>query len=172
MIKVEQFMELDIEKRQEHLQLESPCEERGIRSSKDLRGLLAFYLNTTVPENHKIYVCHACHNGKCCNPLHIYWGTPMDNYNDQVKNGTSSSIPERTKAFYGEVEYMRMIKEAAAKGGRNGKSNLLSPDVINQRIKDFNEIEKRRGYIGQLANKWNIGHASVRRFLVKHKLVE
>lgn len=47
----------------------------------------------------------------------------------------------------------------------------LSDDVIQNRIKDFNNIEKKRGYITKLANQWNITGTSVRRFLKQHGLV-
>jgi len=167
---VEEYILLSKQERQKHLDLNDKCIERGIRNSKDLRGLLAFYLDTSAPKENNIYVCHACHNGECCNPKHIYWGTPKENHDDQVENGTYKHISERTKEKYGLEEYHKMNKAAAAKGGRNGKSNLLSDDIIQKRIKDFHDIKKSWGYIGKLAELWGLTSASAKRFLVKHDL--
>lgn len=34
------------------------------------------------PEHH---ACHHCDNKLCCNPLHIYWGTPKANSQDMTR---------------------------------------------------------------------------------------
>ena len=71
-------------KRQEHLDLDDYCIERGGGSTL-CKGLLAHLLETTIPNGHMILVCHACNNGKCSNPKHLYWGTPSENRMDRVK---------------------------------------------------------------------------------------
>jgi hypothetical protein len=74
------------EVRQEHLDLKKPCLERGGNSTNH-RGVLAQFMNSTIPSG-RILLCHACHNGKCSNPLHLYWGTDKENADDAMKNGT------------------------------------------------------------------------------------
>ena len=41
-------------------------------------------------------MCHACNNGKCSNPKHLYWGTASENRMDRVKyeNRTLCEIME------------------------------------------------------------------------------
>lgn len=70
--------------RQEHLDLDEACIERG-GGSTYCKGLLAHLLETTMPSGHMIHVCHACHNGLCSNPRHLYWGTASENRQDRVR---------------------------------------------------------------------------------------
>ena len=70
--------------RQEHLNLDEPCIERGGGSTL-CKGMLAHLLETTIPKGHMILVCHACNNAKCSNPEHLYWGTPSENRMDRVQ---------------------------------------------------------------------------------------
>ena len=43
-------------------------------------------------KKHTVYLCHACHNGKCSNPVHLYWGTPLDNGIDATENGLLKTV--------------------------------------------------------------------------------
>jgi len=37
----------------------------------------------------KWYACHTCPHKHCVNPAHLYWGTPQNNSDDRVKDGTT-----------------------------------------------------------------------------------
>ena len=79
-----EYIKLPKDIRQEHLDLDDYCIERG-GGSTYCKGLLAHLLETTIPSGHMIHVCHACNNGKCSNPKHLYWGTASENRRDRVK---------------------------------------------------------------------------------------
>ena len=79
-----EYIKLPKLERQEHLNLDTACIERG-GGSTYCKGLLAHLLETTIPKGHKIHVCHACNNSKCSNPEHLYWGTASENRMDRVK---------------------------------------------------------------------------------------
>jgi hypothetical protein len=91
MTPIEDYIQLPQADRQAHLKLDEPCTERGGMSSY-CKGLMAHLLDTTIPSGKKIHVCHACHNGLCSNPNHLYWGTPSENRLDFVNSG---QIPVR-----------------------------------------------------------------------------
>jgi hypothetical protein len=62
-----------------------------------------------------LFVCHKCDNPACCEPSHLFLGTPADNSADMVAKGRSSHLAHPT---YGE---------------RNAAAKLTSSDVIEIR---------------------------------------
>lgn len=105
MIKVEEWINETREVRTEHLDLTASCVERGGNSTVH-RGVLAQYLDTNLPS--KVDLCHACHNDKCSNPKHLYWGTRKENIQDAKDNGTWKSPWDALVQKYGYDEACRM----------------------------------------------------------------
>jgi len=53
------------------------------------------YIYGDIPED-KPWILHRCDNPKCCNPTHLYAGTPQNNTNDMMKrNRNYSRIGEK-----------------------------------------------------------------------------
>ena len=130
MLIIDEYILLPKEVRQKHLRLDGSCIERG-GSSFYFKGLLAHLLDTTVPTGHKIHLCHACHNAKCSNPNHLYWGTAQENRLDEVKNG-GKTIWERTVEKYGLEKAREMNRR---KGNTNGSGNKGKPKSEEHRAK-------------------------------------
>jgi hypothetical protein len=112
----------------------------------------------------------------------------FDYINQKLKND-----PEYKKSFYEKVSkgILKSYKEGKSKGwpcnkyrpsywkgkslseihkkkiSENNAMNL-DKDLINNRINEYNEIEKIRGWVNKLANKWNISHTQVNRFIKKY----
>ena len=123
MILVEQWIKESREERTKHLDLSSPCIERGGNSTVH-RGVLAQYLDTNFPS--KVDLCHACHNEKCSNPKHLYWGTRKENMQDAKDNGTFKSVWESTVIKYGYDEACR-INSLLRIGNNNAAGNKGKP---------------------------------------------
>jgi hypothetical protein len=119
MINIREYILLPKCDRQKHLVLTDPCINGLCENEGSLhhinRGRLSLFLGTSVPAGHGIQLCHACNNGRCSNPRHHYWGTPKENHQDQVANGTYKSLHQRTVEKYGEAEYLAMMKIAGGK---------------------------------------------------------
>jgi hypothetical protein len=143
---IEEYITLSKAERQDHLKLDDPCIERG-GNSFYFKGLLAHLLDTTVPTGHKIHLCHACHNGKCGNPNHMYWGTAQENRQDQVENG-GKTIWDRTVDKYGIEQATAMqARKTASKAGKGNLGKTKSPEhkaKIAEAIKAKWEEKKSR----------------------------
>ena len=66
----------------------------------------------------KLFACHRCNNKGCCNPSHIYAGTPKDNWNDTVQ---AQGLRLPANAPKGEKHHSAKLNLALAKEIR--KSN-------------------------------------------------
>lgn len=146
MILTEEFINRSRDERQQHLDLTTACLERG-GDSVVHRGVLAQYLGSDIPSGYMILLCHACHNPKCSNPRHIYWGTPKDNLFDAVQNGTRKSIQEMRRLKYSEEEITEQNKKGAAARNKKLKDNnynhLRKPKSEEHKAKIAEAIRKK-----------------------------
>ena len=147
MILVEKWINASREERTMHLDLNSKCIERGGNSTVH-RGVLAEYLNTNFAS--KVDLCHACGNGECSNPKHLYWGTRYENIQDAKNHGTWKSPWQRSVELYGYENACRMnARGDKSKGGRAGKGKKLSDE---HKSKISNTLKQRNASVVKLAN--------------------
>ena len=67
-----------------------------------------------------------------------------------------------SKPFLGKKHTPESRKKISENNGAK-----LDQSIFNSRVLDYQNIEKKRGYISELANKWGISHTQVKRFLNK-----
>jgi hypothetical protein len=139
MINVNDFITLSREDRRSHLCLSESCCERGGNSTNH-KGVLAQYLNTTIPSG-RILLCHACNNSKCSNPKHLYWGTDYDNIViDGSEFMTHKSPWERRVEKYGYEKACAMNSKV---GNTNGSGNRGKPKSDEHKKKIAESIKRK-----------------------------
>jgi hypothetical protein len=57
-----------------------------------------------IPDN--LFVLHTCDNPSCCNPGHLFVGTPKDNMVDKIKKGRGTEPPH----YGGDLHWTRRKK--------------------------------------------------------------
>ena len=143
MIDVTDFIKRAREERQQHLRLDEPCCERGGNSTNH-KGVLAQYLDTTIPSG-RILLCHACNNGKCSNPKHLYWGTDKENIT--IDNPNFKSPWQRKVEKYGLEEATRMNARGDKSAG--GKANKGKQKSEEHKKKIAEAIKKRYNTVNE-----------------------
>ena len=125
----ETYMRLSKEDRQRHLDMSTQCKERGGNSTTH-RGVLAQYLDTPIPMGRVAVLAHACNNGDCSNPQHLYWATDRENIvEDGTKFGTHKTPWERSVEKYGLEEASRRNSRGdKSAGGKAGKGKPKSEE--------------------------------------------
>ena len=121
-ITVDEYLLEEKQVRQSHLDLKSECIERGGISTNH-RGVLAEYLDTPI-FGRPADLCHACHNDKCSNPRHLYWGTRKENVGDSIANGTHKGAWSTLVEKYG---YEEACRRQARPGNKSGLGNIGKP---------------------------------------------
>lgn len=75
---------------------------------------VAYYITLgDIPDGH--FVCHTCDNRSCCNPKHLFIGSPLDNVNDMISKGRNPIGEKDGTAILTEKDVIE-IRELLQKG--------------------------------------------------------
>jgi hypothetical protein len=68
---------------------------------------------THGPAAPELFVCHKCDNPPCCNPAHLFLGSPADNVVDMVRKGRNNALRgeqhKRAKLCRADVAEIRAL---------------------------------------------------------------
>jgi|WetSurMetagenome_2_1015567.scaffolds.fasta_scaffold106561_2 hypothetical protein len=76
--------------------------KNGIRTALKAQRVMYQLIYGEIFDN--MYICHKCDNRSCCNPSHLFQGTPQDNIDDMISKGRDK---KRIKISDKQVEEMR-----------------------------------------------------------------
>lgn len=65
---------------------------------------IALELHTGVQRPAGTFCCHRCDNPSCCNPKHLYFGTPAQNSRDMVARGRNDHGSSKVNALLSESQ--------------------------------------------------------------------
>lgn len=111
--------------------IETPCHEwtgyiepggygRWQRDKPRLAHRVVMEITQGPPSSEKPQVNHLCHNRKCVNPGHLYYGTHNENSRDMVDSGRSLKGRSNTKLKGRPTKF---------KGSRNRNARLTESDI-------------------------------------------
>jgi hypothetical protein len=170
---IENYIKKSKEERMAHVVLSEPCIEIG-GNSIEFRGLLAHHLKTEIPTGKKVLCAHACNNGKCSNPRHLYWGTYSENLIDAQNAGVRKSFYQQALEKYGLEKTREMWAERGRKGGKKGGAatavvRALTEDEIQKWSLVLSKVDLTKfGWVGKVQKEMGCSHTKVRNVVQKY----
>lgn len=87
-----------------------------------------------------LFVCHHCDNPRCCNPAHLYAGTPAQNQQDAIRRNRRPSrageLHPLSKLTNSQREAIVRRRGAGERGIDLAREFAVSPPTITRLVKE------------------------------------
>ena len=166
-VSLSDYMCKNKDERQAHLDLSQPCLEIG-SNSQGARALLAVLLNTTAEGLGKGngYLCHACHNAKCSNPYHHYFGTPSENVVDMYEDQPNMGKKIRDTLLAKNPNHYRDIAKNRTEVIPHNK---FTEEQVKERLDQISHLDPTKwGFRKEIAAVWGVSPQVAGRFYKKY----
>ena len=125
------------------------CFNTGKRHGIDIYAHRAVFELTRGVKATGLYVCHKCDNPVCCNPAHLFLGTPQDNAVDMCKKGRWQG--GKTQGYLGKVG--KSYSKPLTKKLKLSDSQIFEILIDSRLLKTIaSEYGVTPSYIGKLKN--------------------
>lgn len=105
-----------------------------VENGKDVGAHCMAYILSTGNDPTGLYICHSCDNKICCNPNHLWKGTPRDNAQDRKnKNRSFRPVGEKSvnaKLTWEKVNDIRKLSKTHT-GRELAKMFMVCPSSIS-----------------------------------------
>jgi hypothetical protein len=115
-----------------------------------------------APDGRRMFACHKCDNPICCNPVHIFPGTDLDNNRDRHMKGRDAKGDRSGRRLHPE-RYTNM-RGRSRPGMQNPTAKLTDDQVIAIRRR----FDAGDASIMALAREYHMSHGGIQ-FIVQRK---
>lgn len=99
--------------------------------------LVWILVNGPIPDG--MFVCHSCDYPACCNPSHLFLGSPTENVHDMVAKGRDRQNTNSELRPRGDTHYARTQPERLARGEQHGNAKVTA-EMVRQIRARYSEM--------------------------------
>lgn len=115
---------------------------------------VAWEVTAEEPVPPGLFVCHRCDNPRCCNPRHLFLGTPRENTRDMIAKGRRVA-PSTANRARGDRHPSKLRPGYLPTGEAHPAAKLTEADVV--------EIRRSSALGTELAARFGVSNVSISR---------
>jgi len=114
------------------------------------------------------HICHKCDNKECCNPNHLYLGSPTENANDRFEHGHRTHALPKQKAPEHLVQYNFT---SANSSGENNVKAILNWEKVRE-IRRRKACGLKYGELIKMAKEFGVCYVNIQTIVANKSWIE